>query len=263
MTSSLKQPGSVAPEPPTSAYNFLAGLGFRYLHPGGRQASLILYRSLNLSAADHVLVAGCGTGRALATLVESFGCQVTGLDLSTEMIRRSANLVARRGINRSVILERGDVCRLPFDSGTFTAVVDEGVAMFVERERALAEYVRVTRPGGRVGLLELGFLVEPTPAQRATVSRDLGGGEFTQAHSLEGWKKLLESAGLSDIRSASQGLETGLGQVLVDEGLWTWSKVLLRSRLDPAIRQKLEAHFGLLDRWRGQMCAGIFTGQKT
>jgi SAM-dependent methyltransferase len=100
-----------------------------------------------LPASGALLDAGCGSGRHAEALVER-GFHVTGLD-------RSRVLLAEAGCHRSIggRLVRGDMRRLPFRSGSFSAVL----SMFTSfgyfddagaHSRLLAEYARVTRPAG-------------------------------------------------------------------------------------------------------------------
>jgi demethylmenaquinone methyltransferase/2-methoxy-6-polyprenyl-1,4-benzoquinol methylase len=49
----------------------------------------------------------------------------------------------------------GDALRLPFRDGAFTAVtISFGLRNFADVDAALAELARVTRPGGRLAILE-------------------------------------------------------------------------------------------------------------
>jgi len=98
---------------------------------------------------------GCGTGdqtRELATRVVPGG-RAVGLDLSQTMIdeaRRRAD-TARLPVE----FEVGDAQCLPFADGTFDACRTERMLIHVPDARAaLAEMVRVARPGGRVGVID-------------------------------------------------------------------------------------------------------------
>ncbi|HEY7195950.1 MAG TPA: class I SAM-dependent methyltransferase [Gaiellaceae bacterium] len=98
---------------------------------------------------DRVLDACCGTGD-LALAAERAGAAVTGLDFSEQMLER-----ARR---KSGVVEwvSGDVTALPFGDGSFDAVtVGFGIRNVPDLELGLAEMARVTKPGGRLGCLEI------------------------------------------------------------------------------------------------------------
>ena len=98
---------------------------------------------------DAVLDACCGTGD-LAIAAARAGGRVTGLDFSEPMLER-----ARR---KAPELEwiRGDLLELPYDAATFdSATVGFGVRNVDNLDRALSEFRRVLRPGGRLGILEI------------------------------------------------------------------------------------------------------------
>jgi demethylmenaquinone methyltransferase/2-methoxy-6-polyprenyl-1,4-benzoquinol methylase len=102
-----------------------------------------------VSPGDKVLDACCGTGD-LALAARAEGGEVTGLDFSEEMLKR-----ARRKSDE-VEWIRGDLLRLPFESGTFDSVtVGFGVRNVEDLDRALRELRRVLKPGGRLAILEI------------------------------------------------------------------------------------------------------------
>ena len=108
-------------------------------------------RYLAPGAHDKVLDAGCGSGfmtRAIAR--HSPGATVTGLDREAKYIdfaRRQAT--AEQLSNAS--FEVGDVLKLPFADASFDLVWSKHLLQWVgQREQALAEFKRVTRPGGRI-----------------------------------------------------------------------------------------------------------------
>lgn len=92
-----------------------------------------------------VLEIGCGTGLVLARVAPHAG-RAIGVDLSAGMIRQAR----ARGLD----VVRGSATALPFRASSFDVVYSFKVLAHVpDIERALAEAVRVTRPGG-VMLLE-------------------------------------------------------------------------------------------------------------
>ncbi len=90
----------------------------------------------------------CGKGRHSLALAE-FGFHVTGLDLSEVLLAEAKNR-DEKGIVRWV---RSDARRLPFDDGTFDAVVNLFTSFGYfdhdsENALVLLEMARVLRPGG-------------------------------------------------------------------------------------------------------------------
>lgn len=98
---------------------------------------------------DRVLDACCGTGD-LSVAGHAAGGEVVGLDFSEAMLAR-----ARR---KAPDLEwvRGDLLDLPFPDGSFdAATIGFGIRNVPDLEAGLRELVRVVRPGGRLGCLEI------------------------------------------------------------------------------------------------------------
>ena len=107
-----------------------------------------LAREARLSPGGRVVDVCAGTGQVLAEVARRVGPRgmAVGVDFSPAMLRRA------RG--RRVL---GDALALPFPGGAFDAAVSAFALRDVSDQRAmLREMVRVTRPGGRVGILEIG-----------------------------------------------------------------------------------------------------------
>ncbi|MCS6777236.1 MAG: bifunctional demethylmenaquinone methyltransferase/2-methoxy-6-polyprenyl-1,4-benzoquinol methylase UbiE [Chloroherpetonaceae bacterium] len=97
-----------------------------------------------------------GTGDFAIELARATGAQgrVIGADFCEPMIRSGQSKVRRQtgGVVRMTV---ADAECLPYASGLFDVVtVGFGVRNVVDLEKAVAEMVRVVKPGGRVGILE-------------------------------------------------------------------------------------------------------------
>lgn len=109
---------------------------------------------LSRNANNHVLDVATGTGDLAIAIHKKLGVKVTGLDLSSEMLK-----VARQKLNAAKIsgieMIQGDSENLPFDTGTFDAVtVAFGVRNFEDLNAGLAEMKRVLKPNGKMVILE-------------------------------------------------------------------------------------------------------------
>jgi 2-polyprenyl-6-hydroxyphenyl methylase/3-demethylubiquinone-9 3-methyltransferase len=88
-----------------------------------------------------LLDAGCGTG-LFSQAAARRGAEVTSLDVGPELLAQ----VAMKCESHRVV---GDVAAMPFDDGVFDIVVNtEVIEHTTVPERAVAELVRVTAPGG-------------------------------------------------------------------------------------------------------------------
>ncbi len=80
---------------------------------------------------------------------------IVGADFCHEMLTRAAAKTRRRRAEGRVRYVEADAQRLPFADGQFQiACVAFGLRNVTDTDRGLAEMVRVTRPGGRVAILE-------------------------------------------------------------------------------------------------------------
>jgi ubiquinone/menaquinone biosynthesis C-methylase UbiE len=141
-------------------------------HIRGRQATLELARSLNLSADSRVLDIGSGLGGPARTLVETYGCRVTGIDLTQAFCDAAATLSGWVGLSDRVAFRQGDATGLPFADGEFDAAMSIHVAMNIaHKDRVYAEAKRVLRPGARFAAYDIlqgegGDVLFPVPWAR-------------------------------------------------------------------------------------------------
>jgi ubiquinone/menaquinone biosynthesis C-methylase UbiE len=179
--------------------------------PGGLPFSLFVdFGSL---AGKDVLEVGCGSGIAVQLFAEA-GAQVTAVDLTDWAVETTRRRLRTFGLEG--VVQQGDAEQLPFESGSFDLVFSWGVIHHTtDMDKALAELVRVCRPGGRVVIMvyhrrSLFFLVYRGFQRFLPVARRLGlHFEGARAGETEGLiarhftvaelRAKLERAGLTDV----------------------------------------------------------------
>jgi ubiquinone/menaquinone biosynthesis C-methylase UbiE len=130
-------------------------LGDSY-HPGRLQLTERLGNMLDLQPGHIVLDVASGLGTSAIYLAQRFGCQVVGVDFSGQIVEQASANAAEAGISQLVQFKQGDAERLPFEGGSFDALICEcAFCTFPSKPQAASQFARVLRPGGRIGLSDL------------------------------------------------------------------------------------------------------------
>lgn len=107
-----------------------------------------LVRFAGVKPGQRVLDVGTGTGVVAITAART-GAEVTGLDLTPELLSQARGNSAVAGLN--IKWDEGDVERLPYPDASFDVVLSQYGHMFAPRpDVALKEMLRVLRPRGTV-----------------------------------------------------------------------------------------------------------------
>lgn len=216
-------------------------------HIGGFPATKSLLSLCHVDDAREILEVGCGIGVGPVHAARSYGCRVVGVDISERMIDWSRRRAREEGVEDRIELQVADVLALPFEADRFDAALCESVLAFVaDKEQAIRELVRVTRPGGYVGLNEA-FLLTETPSPGVM---ELARGMGTDIVSLDAWRALWDASGLRDrvVRAYRidparevRGRMRWIGLRWLVKG---WARALRVYVTQPSLRPALETQLG-------------------
>ena len=125
-------------------------------HTRGMLATKDLASMTAIKPNARVLDLGCGIGGPARFLAVSYGCYVTGVDLSETFVDAARYLTERCGLQSQVTFQVANALDLPFEAGSFDLVLLQHVAMNV-RDRAglYAEIARVLDVGGRLATYDV------------------------------------------------------------------------------------------------------------
>lgn len=125
--------------------------GVDEFHLGWRPATEELAHQLGLTAEMHVLDIGSGLGGPARYFAETYGCRVTGIDLTPEFVEAANALTRRCGLAGRVKFEQASALSLPFPAGVFDAVTLIHVGMNIQdKARLFVEMRRVLKAGARI-----------------------------------------------------------------------------------------------------------------
>jgi phosphatidylethanolamine/phosphatidyl-N-methylethanolamine N-methyltransferase len=117
------------------------------LHPG----RLVAIERMGIEPGDRILEVGVGTG--INTPLYPHNCHVTGVDLSSSMLEKARERVAREGLRNVRLLEM-DAQNLTFADDSFDIVYAPYLISVVPDPVQVArEMRRVCRPGGKIIIL--------------------------------------------------------------------------------------------------------------
>lgn len=126
------------------------------LPEGFREARQTMFRHLGLEATSRVLEAGSGPGTALPDLRHWIGPsgQIVGIDPTRALVVEAAERARAAGTPQATY-DVGDIRHIAWPDNTFDAAFCDKILVHVGPvTQAIAELVRVTRGGGRVGVVE-------------------------------------------------------------------------------------------------------------
>jgi len=174
-------------------------------HTRGLAATAELAELAEITASMTVLDVGSGIGGPARFLAATYGCRVTGVDLSEPFVDAAQYLTQRTGQSGQVSFLVGSALDLPFEAGSFDIVLLQHVAMNIaDRDGLYRELHRVLKPAARLPLSEIvlneGEPIYPVPWARTpetsfllTASETAGTIEQAGFHMLK-WQDETEQA---------------------------------------------------------------------
>lgn len=172
-----------------------------------RYSAEYLVESLNLDSPQGILDIATGTGQAAmkaAQAVQPDGF-VTAADISPGMLEQAEKNALQAGI-KNITFKLADCENLPFEENSFDAVsCSSGIYIMRNIEQCVSEWVRVVKPGGKVGFSSFGEgILEPMMSLyekllRAYNVEIISPTPLYRVNTAQICQTILENAGLGDI----------------------------------------------------------------
>lgn len=167
---------------PDAAIDSFAGVGY-------------YFDLATLDPGEDVLDLGSGSGMDafIAGLHVTETGTVTGIDMTREQIEKARDLAAANGFH-NVDFRHGYIESLPFEDGSFDAVISNGVInLSAEKDRVFQEAFRVLRPGGRLAISDI--ISDEQMPESIKANADLWAACIGGAEQVDRYIDLVEAAG--------------------------------------------------------------------
>ena len=249
---------------PELIYEMVAYVGLtKAFHVGGLNATRELIELCHIDRDKYVLDVGCGNGKTPCYVAKEYGCRVVGVDILERMIDRSNERAKREGVVDRVEFRVADAQSLPFQDNLFDVVIGEFITgLLDDKQKGANEYLRVTKPGGYVGLNEATWMKTPPPTELVEyLSRTYG---FTaEILTSDGWEELLAGTGLRDIVARAYKVKA-LSNKWDDlkDLLRVWHRALYLYIRSSAFRRHIKEGLSLPKNFLEYLGYGIYVGRK-
>ncbi|MEU5976594.1 methyltransferase domain-containing protein [Streptomyces sp. NPDC047315] len=150
----------------------------------------VLTERLGVGAGSRVLDAGCGIGSPAVRVASSTGAEVWGVTISQQQVGQAVELAERVGLSGRVRFALRDAMETGYETESFDAVLAFESIVHMDRPRALREWKRVLKPGGRI------VLTDTFPMDGAVRRPGDTVGDVASMATLEDYPRLLSDAGL-------------------------------------------------------------------
>jgi SAM-dependent methyltransferase len=124
-------------------------------HTRGLAATVELAKLAGITADMSVLDVGSGVGGPARFLAATYGCQVTGVDLSEPFVDAARYLTERTGQSGQVLFETASALELPFDDARFDVVLQHVAMNISDRARLYREIRGVLKSSGRFAIYDV------------------------------------------------------------------------------------------------------------
>lgn len=250
---------------PEVGHNFLASLGKRRLRPGGKEGTEWLLDHLDQNKPLKVLEVACNQGTTTFELVDKYPIDIVACDLSEDALNRARKRAKNHPKKDHIEFRIADARSLPFEDNSFDIVINEAMLTMlsdVDKLKALKEYHRVLKPGGKVLTHDVLFRTDDK-AYQVKIRKDMTRNILANVKPLTGveWESLFTSCGfIVQSKTGPMSLMDPKGMIK-DEGFGGTLKIVSNA-LKLKNRARFKAMFKMFKEYQDDLGFIVVAGVK-
>lgn len=245
-------------------FDFMADrVGMTVLHPGGLWATEKLAEACRISGKSRVLDIACGKGTSAVYLAKRCQCQITGLDVNERLVEQANKLAQKQKVSGQVEFRVGDALNLPFPADEFDVVLSQAFLILIpDKKQAIREAIRVTKPGGSIGWLELSFHKQPPESLFLAAVSSACAFCVRNTLTFDEWEALFRECGMADIQVITGEMGMRQRRMFRDEGFANAARIMWKWLFDARIRKRMNVVFDFFREYSEYIGYGIYVGRK-
>lgn len=232
-----------------------------FMYSCGLEKTEEMARMCKIGKGKRVLDIGCGKGVTACYLAQKYGCEVVGIDVSEIMVEYARELARKKGLDGKVSFRIADAHNLPFEDESFDIVIAECTTVLLDKEKAFREFIRVLKPGGYIGDLEMIWRKQP-PEELVEKTYEVWGGFKTMT--IEKWKRFFEKLGLIEVKAIDFSNEIpDIEKAFIKElGFKGIIKMACKLLFRPDIRRAMSEYMKIFKEYKDYIGYGYIVGRK-
>lgn len=177
-----------------------------------------------------MLEVACNMCTTSIELAQTYGCSIEGVDRDPKALEKARANICEAGLDELVHVQQANAMKLPFPDDSFDIIINEAMLTMLGDEakiKAIKEYLRVLKPGGRLLTHDVSFTEERMGEQLASLRQTINAN--VEPLHVANWQKLFEEQGFSSVKLnyGKMTLMFILGMIK-DEGFWGTLRITYR-----------------------------------
>ncbi len=168
-----------------------------------------------------MLEVACNMCTTSIELAQTYGCSIEGVDMDPKTLEKARANIHEAGLDELVHVQQANAMKLPFPDDSFDIIINEA------KIKAIKEYLRVLKPGGRLLTHDVSFTEERMEEQLASLRQTINAN--VEPLHVADWQKLFEEQGFSSVKLNYGKLTLmSIPGMIKDEGFWGTLRITYR-----------------------------------